>query len=292
MMTKLSFFILLFAYVCFVTAKGKGDCLLDVKWNQHIISPLPYTYISADDLPTAWDWRNVNGTNYVSLTRNQHIPQYCGSCWAHGSTSALNDRIAILRKNAWPEVVLAPQALINCKGGGSCDGGGAGAAYEYIQKQGLVEESCAPYQAVNGLACTPHCKTCQPKSSTCSAVPNALLWKVSEHGSVPPTAHAIKAEIYARGPVACSIDATNKLENYTGGIFKEFSPAPLPNHVVSIAGWGVENDVEYWIVRNSWGTYWGEGGWFRIVTGDFVENLSIELGCVFAVPIIPDDYKD
>ena len=58
----------------------------------------------------------------------QHIPQYCGSCWAFGTLSSLNDRIKIANKAAWPETILAPQVLINCGGGGSCDGalGGLG----------------------------------------------------------------------------------------------------------------------------------------------------------------------
>jgi len=258
-------------------------------WTPYVVSPLPQDYVSPKDLPDAWDWRNVSGINYASPSRNQHIPQYCGSCWAHGSTSALNDRIAILRKGAWPEVLLSPQQLINCEGGGDCDGGDPGAAYGYIKQEGLAEESCAPYQAVNGLDCTPTCKTCLDFNETCNPVKNFTLWKVTEYGSVFPDANSIKAEIYKRGPVACSIDATDKLESYTGGIFKQFT-IPMANHIVSIVGWGKESGQEYWIVRNSWGTYWGENGWFRIVTGDPLFNLGIELSCVWAVPAIPDGY--
>ena len=59
---------------------------------------LLHKHIQDDDLPSEFTWGNVNGTSYLTMSRNQHIPQYCGSCWAHGAVSALSDRIKIARK--------------------------------------------------------------------------------------------------------------------------------------------------------------------------------------------------
>jgi cathepsin X len=102
------------------------------------------------------------------------------------------------------------------------------------------------------------------------------VWKVTEHGLVAGAAR-MKAEIFARGPISCGIEATAKLEAYTGGIYSEAKLLPITNHEVAVVGWGKENGVEFWIVRNSWGTYWGEGGFFRIQMHR--NNLAIEDDC-------------
>ena len=99
--------------------------------------------IKAEDLPANVDWRNMNGKNYMSWNKNQHIPQYCGSCWAQGSTSAIADRFNILddlKGNA--PTGLNAQVIVNCQAGGTCNGGNPGAVYKWAHDYGLVHSSC------------------------------------------------------------------------------------------------------------------------------------------------------
>lgn len=260
---------------------------------EHIVSPLPHTYLTADEIPTEWDWRNVNNTNFVTWDKNQHIPHYCGSCWAQGVTSALSDRLSIMNNALGPEVNLSPQVLINFNGEGTCEGGMPAKAYSYIKKNGIPDQTCQIYEAADkggsrGNDCDEKCvcETCHSTNSSftpgeCEAVTTQQMYYVSEFGSVKG-ADKMKAEIFARGPIGCGIAADDAFEAYTGGIYSESKRINMVNHEISIAGWGVEDGVEYWIGRNSWGTWWGEGGWFRIKMGG--DNLNIErermrLGC-------------
>lgn len=67
----------------------------------------------------------------------------------------------------------------------------------------------------------------------------------------------MKIEIFNRGPIVCSVYSTDELAEYKDGIFTQKLNKIILNHYISVVGWGVEDGVEYWIVRNSWGTYWG-----------------------------------
>jgi len=234
--------------------------------------------------PTSVDWRSVNGQALVTKDLNQHIPQYCGSCWAHGSMSSLSDRIKIIRQGAWPDYNLAIQYILNCgqNVAGTCDGGSATGAFQFVQENGVPEDTCLQYQAED-LKCTPinTCRNCKgpPGSGTCWAQANYTRFYVDEYDSVTGVSN-IMAEVAARGPVAAGIDAT-VLETYTGGIITATQPSNI-NHIVSIVGYGTLNSTDYWIVRNSWGQYWGENGWFRIIRGK--DALGIESMVSWATP--------
>ena len=214
-------------------------------------------------MPTDFAWNDVNGTNYLTLARNQHIPQYCGSCWAFGTTSSLSDRLSITRMQSgetdlWPEINLAPQVLINEDGGGTCDGGNAIGVYEYVHKNGLPHETCQAYQAKND----PHgskdsdlniCENCVPGNTTstftpgtCSAVSNYTLYWVTEYGHCSGI-DKMKSEIYSRGPISCGVDATEEFQAYTGGVFSQKLDAPIIDHEIQVFGWGQTEDGEdYW----------------------------------------------
>eukprot|EP00559_Dactyliosolen_fragilissimus_P008036 CAMPEP_0184870268 /NCGR_PEP_ID=MMETSP0580-20130426/36920_1 /TAXON_ID=1118495 /ORGANISM="Dactyliosolen fragilissimus" /LENGTH=282 /DNA_ID=CAMNT_0027372257 /DNA_START=119 /DNA_END=965 /DNA_ORIENTATION=+ len=220
---------------------------------QHVVNPLPIEYVDASDLPKSFSWNNVNGKSYLTHMLNQHIPQYCGSCWAHSSMSSLADRIKIARyfhsdhdgntnKNnsdntdtdTNTDINLSVQFLLNCGANyaGSCHGGSAARAYKFIQDFGFIPfDTCQTYIACSSdseegfcpkadTSCSPIniCKTCSKKG--CQAVTQFPYATVAEYGYYSNDVDAIMAEIYVRGPVKASVNGT-ALTDYHGGIISD-----------------------------------------------------------------------
>lgn len=102
-----------------------------------VLSPEPKNYVNTGELPKAWDWRNIDGINYLSWTVNQHIPQYCGSCWAQATLSALADRFIVADRHKFANLALSAQVILNCRAGGSCEGGAPEQVYEFLHKTGV-----------------------------------------------------------------------------------------------------------------------------------------------------------
>lgn len=98
------------------------------------------------ELPEQWIWNNVSNTNYLTNLRNQHIPQYCGSCWAHAATSAISDRIKIARNAQWPDINISPQVVISCSTNDTgCHGGEALSAFQFMHTNNITDETCSIY---------------------------------------------------------------------------------------------------------------------------------------------------
>jgi len=111
--------------------------------------------------------------------------------------------------------------------------------------------------------------------------PNAT---VAEYGLIDFDENVVQnimTEIYVRGPVAATINA-EPIVNYAGGIFSDDSYSQSTNHIVSLTGWGTENGKMYWIVRNSWGQFWGLMGYMHIEAGKNL--LGIEGEIAWATP--------
>jgi len=253
--------------------------------------------LNVGEMPADYNWCNKDGVSYCSMSRNQHIPQYCGSCWAHGAVSALADRVKIKRNAQGIDINPSVQHLLSCGGAGTCYGGSVDGPYQWLHKiskqgAGISYETSMPY-----IACTPDSKEgfCEHVDTKCKAVNIARTCgsfsheggpctgltsypniSIAEYGSISG-AKAMMKEIYARGPISCGIDA-NPLLNYEAGIMKQKGEGV--DHVISVTGWGTDPvDGFYWIVRNSWGEFWGEMGYLRVARG----ALSVEEQCAWAV---------
>jgi len=250
------------------------------------------------DIPSAFSWCDKDGVNYCTMSRNQHIPQYCGSCWAHGAVSALGDRIKIARNGAgsgpFVDINLSVQHILNCGRVGSCHGGSVSGPYQWLKQlsttgTGIAYETANPYLACSAESQEGICKgsdwSCSAENvaRSCSTFPpegkcvglkrypNATI---SDYGMVSGK-EDMQKEIFANGPISCGIDAAPILD-YTGGIVTDRGQGI--DHVISVTGWGEENGQGYWQVRNSWGQYWGEFGYVRVAYG----ALMVEEQCAWA----------
>jgi len=263
-----------------------------------VTQPLPHTQIAASNLPAEWDWRNVNGTSYVSWAVNQHIPVYCGSCWSQGTTFAISSRIAIARKAAFPVVSLSPQVVVNYAQCGDCQGGDPMCALGFMHNIGIPDQTCQQYVAENGKYDSMGiCETCAPNATsfwpgTCAAVSDYVNWKIGDYSSIEAfNVDHIKAEIMSRGPVSAGVEVVASFENYSpaNGIYNNVNDFPAINHEVALVGWFTEASTgkEAWILRNSWGTAWGVDGMMYCYIGGCA---GVEASVSWGVPIVPNGF--
>ena len=207
--------------------------------------------VQARDLPAYVDWRDQG---VVTPVRNQGG---CGSCWAFAAVAALESHIAIKTGKL---LDFSPQQLVSCVanpqqcgGTGGCQGSIPELAFNYTNTAGgITSESSYPYTAQDG---------------PCDASKIAPLATIDGYVLVPPDdALQLQTAIATFGPIAVSVAAGDPFVYYGGGILDSYDDCGWEiNHAVTAEGYGVADDgTGYWLIRNSWGTGWGESGYIRL----------------------------
>ncbi|UCF05894.1 MAG: hypothetical protein JSV33_02325, partial [bacterium] len=196
-------------------------------------------------LDPRFDWRDYDG---VTPPKNQGS---CGSCWAFAAVGQLESHVRIYDERLED---LSEQQAVSCNSYGSgCGGGWMGAAYEVFMDPGAVSEICMPYEARDDVPCT---------QDQC-----AVLARIASYQVVANNINQIKNAVLD-GPVATSMQVLNNFYNYQGGCYNG-TPTGPNDHAVLIIGWddNMCGGAGAWICKNSWGTGWGEDGFFYIQYG-------------------------
>uniref|UniRef100_A0A8C7SG61 Cathepsin L1-like n=1 Tax=Oncorhynchus mykiss TaxID=8022 RepID=A0A8C7SG61_ONCMY len=195
--------------------------------------PLSKWNCSLSAAPETWDWRQYG---YVTPVKNQGS---CGSCYAFAAVGALEGQ---LFKQTGTLLPLSEQNLVDCSGdyhNNGCDGGLAMRCFSYVSDHGIMSERNYPYTAEVG--------PCEYQNATKEA------W--------------CKDTLYEVGPIAVSVNATHpSFKFYKDGVLYEPDCSTRTNHAVLAVGYG-SSYLDYWIVKNSWGTGWGRDGYILMARG-------------------------
>ncbi len=198
--------------------------------------------------PASVDWSYP--ANYVTPVRNQGS---CGSCWAFAAAGALESHSLIKLSKPGQELNLSEQVLVSCGGAGSCGGGSIGSASNYIRDKGLPPEECFPYTATNN-ACSAACYNYQ------TGTYRVQSWAYVTTTSV--SVEAIKNALVTYGPLVTTMDVYADFFNYRSGVYAYASGTYQGGHAILIVGY--DDATQSFRAKNSWGTGWGEEGFFRI----------------------------
>ena len=211
-------------------------------------------YPSKNSVPDSIDWVEKQ---VVTPVKNQG---QCGSCWAFSTTGAIE---SVWKLKTDQLISLSEQQLIDCSfkyGDLGCRGGLPDNAFDFVIDNGICSEDEYTYKAVRE-SCNIECETVVNISDCVDVYPNNQL--------------ALK-EAVSQQPVSVAIEADTKVfQFYSSGVITSLDCGTNLDHAVLVVGYGTDNGVDYWKVKNSWGESWGEEGYVRILRSDSTNDPGI-----------------
>ena len=211
-------------------------------------------------LSASLDWRDSNG-NFVTAPKNQ---KKCGSCWAFSMTGGLESYTLLKQNTPGADLDLSEQVMLSCSGAGTCNGGRLSAGF--LQRTGLPPESVYPYTAADG--------SCESAAAGWQTGAN----KIGAWGSVPQDLSAIKTALAKYGPLPIAFMVYEDFMHYKTGVYSYTTGKRLGGHAVLLVGYNDEE--QYFSVKNSWDTGWGEDGFFRIAYSEMDNDVSFGLSTI------------
>lgn len=222
----------------------------------------PFYGLKTDGLPARFDWRD---RAVVAPVQNQEA---CGSCWAFSVVGAMESVNAIRGANFQQ---LSVQQVVDCSyQNEGCNGGSPNRALDWLKrtKVKLVTQSQYPYKAKTGM--------CHFFSQSHEGVGVKDFTTNNFSGQE----EVMMAQLVALGPLAVVVDAVS-WQDYLGGIIQHHCSSQSSNHAVLVVGYDTTGDIPYWIVRNSWGTTWGNAGYVYIKIGENICGIADTVAAVY-----------
>ncbi|CAL6005857.1 Cathepsin_B [Hexamita inflata] len=192
----------------------------------------------------------------------------CGSCWAFSSVGSFSDNRCI-KYFTETHTVYSEQYMVSCdKNCHGCNGGYLSKDVAFLKSTGVTTNKCVSYKS-GKTNVTGSCPT------KCDDGSNINLTKSKGFKNVCSGEESIKNALQT-GTLQTALTVYDDLMYYKNGIYQHKSGAQKGGHAVIFVGYGEEKGIKYWVVRNSWGTSWGERGYFRIVRGKNECNIEHE----------------